>query len=81
MRLVSLAWALLVLPACSSDVVPVGDICDGSIPCTGGSLCAEDRDGMDHCLPVCTDQKDCPANTTCTGTSGPSKVCQTEGTR
>lgn len=69
----------VVVGACSSKA-DVGSSCanDGKTDeCVDGAICSKTATGALTCQKICTDQNQCPTNTTCNGTTGGStKSCR-----
>jgi hypothetical protein len=78
MASLTLFGAAISFAACGGGGA-IGDACTkegDTSECASDALCAKNTSGVLQCLQICADQKDCPSNANCTGTTGSDKVCQ-----
>ena len=76
----SFVWGLLLTAACGGGS-EIGEECSQEADadeCVDGAFCAKAKSGELQCMKVCVRQDDCAVDTECTGTTGPTKVCQGE---
>ena len=70
---------LCVLVACSSGK-KIGDACSNvgkTDECTSGAVCSQQDKGGAVCLPICSQQTDCPSGDECDGVDNSNlKACR-----
>jgi hypothetical protein len=76
--LLSVLGVAALVAACSSGAA-VGEACTtegDATECSDGATCAKNQAAVLECMQICTSKDECPTGTDCTGTTGPTKVCQ-----